>query len=116
MGRYMVTTGVELNDGRFVFISFTSNGQHTLFVYNHLTGNVDWVKSVSDNHNLSVQQLPDGNILAISAYASGGYLRYISLVQLALSCGLKIMGQCLISVIIQTMGAFLFTVLMIQPW
>lgn len=71
IGRYMVTAGAELSDGRFVFISF-AGGQHTLFVFNPLTGTVDWAKNLSGNHNSSVQQLPDGNILAISAYASGG--------------------------------------------
>jgi len=74
IGRYMVTAGAELSDGRFVFISFVG-GQHTLFVFNPLTGTVDWAKNLSGNHNSSVQQLPDGNILAISAYASGGVFK-----------------------------------------
>lgn len=73
-GRYMVTAGTELSDGRYAFISF-SGYQQNLFIYNPVLGTLDWAKSLAGDHNASIQQLPDGNILAITAYGSGGVFK-----------------------------------------
>ena len=79
IGRFILTTGTELSDGRFAFVGFNHpNGPHFIFIYNQITNNVVWAKSLTGSHNAGIQELPSGEILAVTSYGSGGVFQVYS--------------------------------------